>query len=475
MSRVLSVLLSSLTLSLSAAALAGPLDPPAGPVEPTGKTLTEVEPRTPLTPDGATIVIDGPGSYYLTGDVDVADANGIRITSGGVTLDLNGFAVLGAAQLSPSGDRYGIELNVVDPGEGQAPIVIRNGIVRGFRDAGVYNDRSDITLIAEYLRVENGTAGGVYTLGDGRIERCTVVRGPAGGSFSRAIAVFGTGTIKECSVRYVPGIGIFLFSGLVSGCVVSDTGSDGMQIGDASNPTPPRIVLRVVDCVVERAGVRGYDADSPVTFEGCTASFCEQVGFWLDDDSTVNNCVSTRNGGDGYSADTGVTFNHWVAIGNGRVDGGNGFTASSKAVFIGCVADRNASDGFAVGSQGVVKGCSAAGNSIHGFDVGRSVNITDCNASDNASNGIDASIDCRVSGCTADGNTRSGLRIQNDSVADGNHATDNATGIEALTGSLVIRNTVAGNATDFDVQGTGLASVVSSPAALTNPLSNISF
>src|SRR5262245_59200135 len=46
------------TALLTAAAMSGPLDPPAGPVAPTYKTLTEVEPRTPIssttTPGDAT-------------------------------------------------------------------------------------------------------------------------------------------------------------------------------------------------------------------------------------------------------------------------------------------------------------------------------------------------------------------------------------------------------------------------------------
>ncbi|HZW06443.1 MAG TPA: hypothetical protein VFF65_04910, partial [Phycisphaerales bacterium] len=55
-------------------AAAGPIDPPAGPVAPTGRTLAEVEPRTPIgpvtTPGDADAVfkITQPGSYYLAGN-----------------------------------------------------------------------------------------------------------------------------------------------------------------------------------------------------------------------------------------------------------------------------------------------------------------------------------------------------------------------------------------------------------------------
>src|SRR5690606_25957259 len=55
--------------------VAGPVNPPAGPVAPTHKTLTEVEPRIAVnaanTPgaSGAMYVISQPGSYYLTGNI----------------------------------------------------------------------------------------------------------------------------------------------------------------------------------------------------------------------------------------------------------------------------------------------------------------------------------------------------------------------------------------------------------------------
>ncbi|MEM1422772.1 MAG: hypothetical protein AAGH64_02100 [Planctomycetota bacterium] len=95
---------------------AGPLDPPAGPVVPTGKTLDEIEPRTPLSsPDGQTIVIDTPGSYYLTGDIDGAVGSGIRIDSGGVTIDLGGFAIRSDDADVGSGSSAGI---TISPGAG---------------------------------------------------------------------------------------------------------------------------------------------------------------------------------------------------------------------------------------------------------------------------------------------------------------------------------------------------------------------
>src|SRR5687767_7622300 len=82
--------------------VAGPLDPPDGPITSTYKTLTEVEPRIAVnaqnTPGDANSLfrITQPGSYYLTGNITgVPNKNGVYIFGHRVTLDLNGFTVDG--------------------------------------------------------------------------------------------------------------------------------------------------------------------------------------------------------------------------------------------------------------------------------------------------------------------------------------------------------------------------------------------
>ena len=83
-------------------ALAGDLDPPAGPITPTMKPLVEIEPRTAInatnTPGDADSIfkITQPGSYYLTGNITgVAAKNGIEIAADAVVLDLMGFQLNG--------------------------------------------------------------------------------------------------------------------------------------------------------------------------------------------------------------------------------------------------------------------------------------------------------------------------------------------------------------------------------------------
>src|SRR3954462_11790995 len=94
----------------------GSLTPPGAPA-PTMKRLDEVEPRTNLqaspapagvdtTNSNYQFIINQPGSYYLSANLDVAKTNGIQINAEGVTLNLNGFQI---SRVTPSGN--GIEIS----------------------------------------------------------------------------------------------------------------------------------------------------------------------------------------------------------------------------------------------------------------------------------------------------------------------------------------------------------------------------
>jgi hypothetical protein len=83
---------------------AGPLDPPAGPINGTFRTLAEIEPRTPINsttcPGDADSLyrITRAGSYYLTGNLTgVSGKSGIEIAVSHVTVDLMGHVLTGVA------------------------------------------------------------------------------------------------------------------------------------------------------------------------------------------------------------------------------------------------------------------------------------------------------------------------------------------------------------------------------------------
>src|SRR5438045_1078006 len=80
---------------------AGDINPPAGPVTPTMRTLDQIEARVIVnatnTPgDGtSTFIISAPGSYYLSANITGDPGkHGVSIQADDVTLDLNGFALI---------------------------------------------------------------------------------------------------------------------------------------------------------------------------------------------------------------------------------------------------------------------------------------------------------------------------------------------------------------------------------------------
>ncbi len=119
--------------------LAGDLTPPPGPVAPTAKPLTDVEPRTAVNAENtpgdasASFVIAQPGSYYLTGNLQ-ADAakDAIHISTDNVTLDLNGFTIDGATATGPS-----TAISITDDYMG---ITIANGNIANWLDVGIHGE-----------------------------------------------------------------------------------------------------------------------------------------------------------------------------------------------------------------------------------------------------------------------------------------------------------------------------------------------
>ena len=111
--------ISALTLIASAGLLtAGPLNPPAGPVTPTYKTLNEVEARRPISTLPFTIT--QPGSYYLTGKITgVSGKKGISVLANNVSIDLCGFSM----------DGGGVGDDAIYIDFGYSSLSVRNGII----------------------------------------------------------------------------------------------------------------------------------------------------------------------------------------------------------------------------------------------------------------------------------------------------------------------------------------------------------
>jgi len=93
---------------------------------------------------GFPVTISQPGSYLLTSNLTVTSENttAIAVEASDVTIDLNGFAILGATTCSVLGGCTGAGTgNGVSSLEGSPPypstVTVRNGTIRGMGDRGI--------------------------------------------------------------------------------------------------------------------------------------------------------------------------------------------------------------------------------------------------------------------------------------------------------------------------------------------------
>ena len=217
---------------------AGNLNPPAGPPAPTMKTLTQVEPRTPI--EVLPYTISQPGSYYLTQNLTASGGGGIAIQASDVTLDLNGFTLDG-----------GLPGQVAICECAPAPLtnwVIRNGTLRNWFSGGVSATNVDgvriegLTLINSGLlglalgdharvtdtlvEIQGGTSSdGIFVLRQSTIERCTVSGLPS--STSRGIVTGPNSIVTLCNIESFAS-GVVAGAGTnVSHCTISSVGCAG--------------------------------------------------------------------------------------------------------------------------------------------------------------------------------------------------------------------------------------------------------
>jgi hypothetical protein len=219
-------------------ALGGPIEPPAGAVgdsstsasglTPPYKTLGQIEPRVAVqTLAGsatAQFVIDRPGSYYLTGNITgTPGKHAIVIASDNVTLDLSGFALIGAAQ---AGD--GINSSSTSYYKN---ISVSNGTIRGWPGNGV-NISADNSRL-ERLRISNNTLSGISTgtaLGT-VIQNCHLTDNAAGHIFTGANCVVEDCTLTTTSLLGSP-IGINTADGsVVRRCTMQGIRGVAIQAG----------------------------------------------------------------------------------------------------------------------------------------------------------------------------------------------------------------------------------------------------
>jgi hypothetical protein len=165
---------------------------------------------TPGDAAGFPVTISRAGSYRLSGNLDVTNANttAIEITASNVTIDLNGFAILGlvtcngtpVTSCTPAGTGSGITVSGTP-----SNIAVRNGAVRGMGSHGI-NLGLGVHGVTD-VRVESNGGVGIFVSG---------------------------GTVSHTIVTSNGDAGIVMGLGTVSHNNVTGNRSDGIQVQDSA-------------------------------------------------------------------------------------------------------------------------------------------------------------------------------------------------------------------------------------------------
>ena len=312
----------------------GTLTPPAGPIAPTMKTLSQVEPRTPLVAGSpgvaigatGTITISQSGSYYLTGNLIVTGGDGISIFADGVTLDLAGFLISSKAG-TPNGNGVGINgSNIAIYNGNIIGGIVFNSAASGdqFTGTGFSSGISTTSPAFKSIRIR-----------DISVQGCDV----------SGIDANNTGSLVEsCIVQTVGRTGIR--SEIARNCAASECGGVGIEAGTVS------------DSRASSTGATAVLADNVANSIGISAS---AVGRGIDAGRSVSNSYGESSGGDGINCGGNVinsygssSVNHGI-FATGSVSNSYGFSNGTGTFGDGIAAFRNVSYsyGFSSGDDGI--------------------------------------------------------------------------------------------------------------------------
>jgi hypothetical protein len=289
-----------LAIAPALTAPAGDLAPPPGPVGPTHKTLTQVEPRRILNniPGDAqyTVQITEPGSYYLTADIiGTPNRRGIAVEADDVVIDLNGFALRGPGNLS--------EVGIVAIGQ-RTNFTIRNGTIRdwGYASLNVgghmrhclFEDLTIIDNIAgslEQSEVDNSVFRNIRVKGTGEVgitagDNCVINDCTVEGTSLGISAVFNS-VISDC-VTIECGTGIALFgNGIVERCSTRTSSASNSTVGIALGTGG---IAR--NCSTVGAYI-GIESNGFARIENCSVTFAVSEGIrYVQKDHITGNKVT---------------------------------------------------------------------------------------------------------------------------------------------------------------------------------------
>lgn len=371
---------------------AGPLNPPAGPVASTNKTLDQVEPRRPVESvaivGGVRTLGEGPWKLtanYLSvplklqhgadlnlggwrlgassfSDIIVCDAgtHAVRITNGQIVGGL--FAAAGA--ITP-------ELTTLEDLVIDGSVALERGAVRRCEwTRGVLSSTSSVLM--ESCRMDNFTAETRIALSGPSILRdVSVSANPTGGP---VIRVTGNSLLERCFATSGTAVGIDMgFDSIAVSCIVSTSGAAGIVAGG-------RCILRGCRCEqaarIGGVGFTRFQLGNQCTAESCVATF-GGVGFQCGEDAVLRDCLAQGGTGDGFnSTGAGTTIDNCAS----RSNDGWGFFLVNSSRIERCIAVSNGLGGYRLTNDSLVRANHADSNSVVNMLVESSDNRIEANS-----------------------------------------------------------------------------------------------
>jgi hypothetical protein len=238
------ILIFLLTLNSQLTAFGqGSLTPPGAPA-PTFKTLSQVEPRFPISDFQTNLTVSG--SYYLVTNLfsgtNNNDAINIRTNVHDITIDLNGFSIIST---NPAGGSSPVGIRISEA----TNIVIRNGQFSGF-DRAVRAEGLFYGIVVDNVHVNNCRRAGIEGNGVANdatqtitVRNCVVedVDGTGEGanvSVDGIVILNCTATVQNCLIRDIIAVGTgsstcinfsFCTNSFLDNCFLS-SGDVGMRV-----------------------------------------------------------------------------------------------------------------------------------------------------------------------------------------------------------------------------------------------------
>jgi len=296
---------------------------------PVWKLLDNESSATKIPISSLPYTITESGSYYLTTTIDAGSDAGISISANNVSIDLNGYTLLGDGSTSNS---------AILTTSGFSNINIYNGFIDNWGSHGINLQNSNKINIT-HITVTQSSSAGLLIGTNAKISHCIASENGADGI--------------SCSTN-----------ALITNCITSENNADGIDVGNQSI---------VTICNSFQNGDNGIETSSNCTVSNSASNYNDGDGANAGLGSNILDSKFSNNQGSGFSIGVASSAKNNVVKSNSVY----GITISGDTFLLNNIADNNGDSGYLIsGSDNRIDNNQATDNSGNGFEVSGSGNLT---------------------------------------------------------------------------------------------------